>query len=192
MKNTEEKYYIYHLEGKKIGCTNSIKRRNYTQPGEYIILEEHTDIYLASDREIELQKEYGYRIDNIPYWQFMEINKKSHTPEVRLRAVANTDYEARSKNTDYDSIVAKIDWKSSRLKSSANTDYKAKAKKCQKAVICKLEDGTLYGEWESIIKASQITSIDTANIGKCLAGKIKYAGKSPQGDKLYWSYALPR
>ena len=36
------------------------------------ILEEHTDIYVASDREIELQKQYGLPVDKIPYWQSVE------------------------------------------------------------------------------------------------------------------------
>ena len=31
------------------------------------ILEEHTDGWLAGDREIELQKEYGYRVDSCNY-----------------------------------------------------------------------------------------------------------------------------
>ena len=30
-------------------------------------METHKDIYIASDREIELQKKYGYPIDTIPY-----------------------------------------------------------------------------------------------------------------------------
>ena len=61
-------YYIYHIKGVKIGCTGNAKRRvkeqGYT---EYEVLETHTDIVTASEREIELQKEYGYEVDDTPY-----------------------------------------------------------------------------------------------------------------------------
>ena len=68
--NLEIKYYIYHIPNIKIGCSVDADIRVKTQGyDEYSILEEHTDIYLASDREVELQKQYGYTIDKIPYWQ---------------------------------------------------------------------------------------------------------------------------
>ena len=62
-------YTIYHIEGIKIGCSDNPKKRiekqGYT---EYTILEQHIDIYIASKRERELQKEYGYPLDKIPYY----------------------------------------------------------------------------------------------------------------------------
>ena len=68
-------YYIYHVPGEKIGCTVNIKarlsRQGYTSCE---ILEEHTDIYLASDRELELQKQYGYSRDNtLPYYKTVSM-----------------------------------------------------------------------------------------------------------------------
>ena len=63
-------YVIYHIPGIKIGCTSDLARRMFQQGfTEWEILEEHTDIYVASNREIELQKEYGLPVDTIPYWQ---------------------------------------------------------------------------------------------------------------------------
>ena len=63
-------YYIYHIEGIKIGCTKTIKRRINSQGfDKYEILEKHTDILKASEREIELQKQYGYKVDKIPYYE---------------------------------------------------------------------------------------------------------------------------
>lgn len=63
-----KKYYIYHIKGVKIGCSDQpefrVNAQGYT---EYEILETHTDIIVASDREIELQKEYGYPVDKVPY-----------------------------------------------------------------------------------------------------------------------------
>jgi uncharacterized lipoprotein NlpE involved in copper resistance len=62
-------YYIYHIPGKKIGCTKNPKSRIKQQGVEnYEILETHTDIHIASKREMELQKEYGYKVDSCTYY----------------------------------------------------------------------------------------------------------------------------
>jgi carbamoylphosphate synthase small subunit len=54
-------FKIYHIKGIKIGCTKQLTRRMREQGfEEYEILEEHDDIDVASKREIELQKQYGY------------------------------------------------------------------------------------------------------------------------------------
>ena len=58
-------YCIYHIPGKKIGVTLDPRHRVETQqgygPSEYEILEESDDIDYISNRELELQKLYGYR-----------------------------------------------------------------------------------------------------------------------------------
>ena len=65
------KYYLYHIPGKKIGVTKSLARRVEQQqgydPSEYEIIEESDDIDYISNREIELQKLYGYRVDETLY-----------------------------------------------------------------------------------------------------------------------------
>ena len=65
------KYIIYHILGKKIGVTNDLYNRVESQQGyevgEYEILESSDDIDYISKREIELQEEYGYKVDRIPY-----------------------------------------------------------------------------------------------------------------------------
>ena len=66
-------YTIYHIPGTKIGCTSDLVRRLRDQGfTDCEILEEHTDIYLASTRELELQAEFGLPIDKIPYWQAVQ------------------------------------------------------------------------------------------------------------------------
>jgi|TARA_R110001632_G_scaffold143495_1_gene259580 hypothetical protein len=66
-------YFIYHILGIKIGCTNQLEKRMSDQGfTEWEILEEHTDIYEASDREIQLQKDYGLPVDKVLYWQALE------------------------------------------------------------------------------------------------------------------------
>jgi hypothetical protein len=65
------KYYIYHIEGKKIGCTKRLEQRVREQGYDtYTILEEHDDIVTAGIRETELQIQYGYgRDSNVMYHQ---------------------------------------------------------------------------------------------------------------------------
>ena len=64
-------YCIYHVPGIKIGVTNNIKHRVEEQQGytedEYEILEMSDDINYVSYRELELQKEHGYSIDEELY-----------------------------------------------------------------------------------------------------------------------------
>ena len=79
-------YYIYHIpdfiqpDGSigKIGVSTEPKRRvKYQGYSEFEILEEHTCIYEASRREQQLQKEYGYRVDEAPYYMSFEQLKKA-------------------------------------------------------------------------------------------------------------------
>ena len=80
-------YAIYHIPGKKIGVTNNIKYRVEEQQGynegEYEILDMSDDIDYVSHKELELQKKYGYKIDEKLYKQLkcnqMNINVTEQT-----------------------------------------------------------------------------------------------------------------
>ena len=51
-------YYIYHIPGIKVGCTENPNNRIKQQTkSDWEILEIHTDIDIASKRELELQKQ---------------------------------------------------------------------------------------------------------------------------------------
>ena len=71
-------YCIYHIPGKKIGVTNNVKYRVEEQQGyredEYEIIEMSDDINYVSHKELELQKQYGYRVDKELYKQ-LKFNK---------------------------------------------------------------------------------------------------------------------
>jgi len=79
-------YYLYHIPGKKIGVTRNLNNRvtlmqGYKE-GEYEVLEQSEDIDFISDREIELQKSYGYKVDMKPYknlFNKMKINATEQT-----------------------------------------------------------------------------------------------------------------
>ena len=80
-------YYIYHIPGVKIGCTTNpkgrVKQQGYTH---YEILEIHTDIQLVSEREIELQKIYGYKADTCTYYDSIKRNAKKQNIAGRISA----------------------------------------------------------------------------------------------------------
>ena len=72
-------YCIYHIPGKKIGASKDPKYRVEIQqgygPDEYEIIEMSDDIDYISEREILLQKKYGYRIDKTLYKNLNQNNK---------------------------------------------------------------------------------------------------------------------
>ena len=79
-------YYLYHIPGKKIGVTCNLNKRvtliqGYKE-GEYEVLDQSDDIDYISDKEIELQQSYGYKVDIKPYknlFNKMKINATEQT-----------------------------------------------------------------------------------------------------------------
>ena len=73
-------YYLYHIPGKKIGVTRDLNTRVTLIQGykenEYEVLEQSEDIDYISDREIELQKSYGYKVDRQSYKNLINKNNK--------------------------------------------------------------------------------------------------------------------
>ena len=81
-------YYLYHIPGKKIGVTRNLNNRvtliQGYKKGEYEVLDSSSDIDYISEREIELQKSFGYKIDRKKYNQLykksnMKINATEQT-----------------------------------------------------------------------------------------------------------------
>ena len=73
-------YYLYHIIGKKIGVTCDLESRVTKQQGyelhEYEVLDMSEDIDFISKLEIQLQKEYGYKVDEVPYNKLKFNNKE--------------------------------------------------------------------------------------------------------------------
>ena len=73
-------YYIYHIPGKKIGVTRDLKYRVEEQqgygPNEYDVVMKSDNISYISEQELYLQKQYGYRVDEIPYNKLKFNNKE--------------------------------------------------------------------------------------------------------------------
>ena len=74
------KFYIYHVPGQKIGCTNRYPQRCLEQGFlKFELLETCDTIEEASKRERELQKEHGYNIDSTPYSELIFDRTKYKT-----------------------------------------------------------------------------------------------------------------
>ena len=89
----DNKYIIYHIPGKKIGVTNDLYNRVESQQGyevgEYEILESSDDINYVSKKELELQREYGYRVDRIPYNE-LNVNQKLKNMKINITEQTTT------------------------------------------------------------------------------------------------------
>tara|TARA_R110000787_G_scaffold286282_1_gene403958 strand:+ start:104 stop:889 length:786 start_codon:yes stop_codon:yes gene_type:complete len=132
------KYYIYHIPGKKIGVTCDIYNRVTTQQGyeedEYKVLEMSEDIDYISKRELELQKQYGYKVDRKLYKNLktnkpMKINITEQTTtfpcpidklKARLFDVIDMDWSTEHGNFVIDG--KSIQWIMNNVKTSMYND----------------------------------------------------------------------
>lgn len=78
-------YYIYHIPGKKIGVARDLNKRvtlvQGYKPDEYEVLDSSDDIDYISQKEIELQKSYGYKIDRQLYKNLFKSKMKLNITE---------------------------------------------------------------------------------------------------------------
>jgi len=87
-------YFLYHIPGKKIGVTRDLISRVVDQQGynldEIEVLDQSSDIDYISDRELELQQSYGYRVDRQKY-KDLYINKiKLNTMKINATEQTST------------------------------------------------------------------------------------------------------
>lgn len=144
-------YYIYHIPGVKIGCSQNIKKRiSHQKFTTYEILEEHSDVYIASKREIELQKQYGYRIDNIPYYQSLKRITKAQEISLKTKNewLPKVDWKAREEK-----INQKEKWDKVKLSENyINMDRRSISLKSQahrrKTILQYDLDGNFIKEWD--------------------------------------------
>jgi len=118
-------YCIYHIPGKKIGVTNNVKYRVEEQQGylesEYEILEMSDDIDYVSHKELELQRKYGYKVDEKLYKQLkcnqMNINVTEQTTtfpcpinKLKGRLMDNIDMKWETEHGNCVITDASIQW----------------------------------------------------------------------------------
>jgi len=126
-------YYIYHIPGKKIGVTRNLKNRVTLIQGykedEYEVLEQSDDIDYISDREIELQKSYGYKVDLKKYknlkFNKMKINATEQTstfpcPKNKLKGqlMDNIGFTWKTSHGNFKVTQENIPWIMANVKTS--------------------------------------------------------------------------
>ena len=95
-------YYLYHIPGKKIGVTSNLNKRvtliqGYKE-GEYEVLDSSEDIDYISDKEIELQKSYGYKVDMKKYKNLFNKMKINATEQTSTFPCSSTELEKQLKD----------------------------------------------------------------------------------------------
>ncbi len=125
-------YYLYHIPGKKIGVTRDLNTRVTLIQGykenEYEVLEQSDDIDYISDREIELQKSYGYKVDRKLYknlFNKMEINPTEQTStfpvpvnKLKGRLMDNIGLQWRTYHGQFEITEQTIPWIMANVKTS--------------------------------------------------------------------------
>ena len=170
-------YYIYHIptykrkNGKigKIGCTEEVdakvrvEKQGYT---DYEILETHTDIIIASNREMQLQKQYGYPVDTLPYYK---SRSKWGSVAGKIQGKKNVESGHLAKISSFGGkIGGKTHVESGRL---ATLHQKNKI-----PVLQYRKDNQFIKEWESASDAGTELRINNSCITQCCKGRQKSAG----------------
>ena len=131
-------YYLYHIPGKKIGVTCNLNSRvTLTQgynPDEYEVLDQSDDIDYISEKEIELQKSYGYKVDRKKYNELVKLNKMNINvteqtttfpyPVKKLKGnlMDNIGFEWKSEHGDFVLNLDSIRWIMQNVKTSMYND----------------------------------------------------------------------
>ena len=171
-------YYIYEIPGVKIGCTWNVKKRVEKQQGytNYKILEQHTDIIEASRREIELQKQYGYKVDTTPYYKIYEQSSKGGKKNVESGHISNLGRK-------YGKIQGKKSVDSGHLASIASLGGKIAGKKAVEsghmAALGKIY-GKIYGK--KAVESGHLARI--ASLGGKIAGKLSRKLTFEQAEEI--------
>lgn len=179
------KYYIYHIPGVKIGCSLKPRRRvkgqGYT---EYEIIEEHTDIDLASQREIELQKQYGYRLDvgNEIYGdKFSKMGsiggKKTGKKESTIKRLKEMSSYAASCSSKYGLTDKQFEARSKTGRMTGPINIlkanKISLEKRKRKTLAYDMNGNFIGEFDSIKSAAISLSCKVQHVSRVVHGKRK-------------------
>lgn len=104
-------YYIYHIYGIKVGCTNNPLKRIEKEQGylNYNILAKTECIIVASNLEIEWQKKLGYPNDKKSYMALIKLERqKKELKKQIMRKLQNTYYDSGHTTTFINSDNPKL------------------------------------------------------------------------------------
>jgi hypothetical protein len=176
-------YYIYHIPGVKIGCTKNLKSRIRNQGfTEYEVLEEHYDINIASDRERELQRNYGYDIDkgnNVYSNLFANMGKRGGGKNTKKQ----NDWRKKWGTDKAAEIVKSGGWEKIQKKAWVNAGKRAikdgsfekyrlaGTEASKKAVLVFDKNDNFIKEYESAVAAAKELGMASSTIGNAINGR---------------------
>jgi len=186
-------YYLYHVPGVKIGVTTNLEDRVERQqgyyPDEYKVIMSTTDIDLISEKERQLQKDLGYRVDMKPYNKLkcnkMKINVTEMTttfpcPVNKLKGRLVDNIGMRW-DTDFGSVVLtnkSIEWIMDNVKSSQFTNERCYV---YNRAFARWFDNNDAHDNHGLDNAKQMNLVEQYN------GKTRTGGLYPVGtkDRIY-------
>jgi NUMOD1 domain len=160
-------YYIYHIPGVKIGCSINpkvrVKKQGYS---DYELLETHTDIKIASIREIELQKQYGFNEHGCSYVQTIKTaNKAWKAPkninQIKLNGSKGGKACVSKHGTEHFKKIGKL----------SNGFQTTKERYSKPIIVYKYSTMEFVGEYYSVKEAARQLNINHGNIHAVLGGK---------------------
>ena len=187
-------YYIYHIphyvwdglyKGKigKIGVTSlKVKDRFWHYKNQNLsdweVLEEHICKFTVSDREIELQKQYGYPVDKILSWKTIKngLSEKS----INARKQSGKSIGKWSKESGHLDKIRKIAGETTG-RIHANSGHMDKMRELsliasKKTLLQYNKDGNFIKEWFSASVACRELNLNNGNISAVCNGKRKSSG----------------
>ena len=176
-------YYIYHIIGVKIGCTKNLKSRIRVQGfTEYEVLEEHYDINVASDRERQLQRKYGYQVDNgnnVYSDKFVDMGKKgggkNTKKQMEWRKKWGTDKAIEMVKSGKWSELQKKAWANAGKKAIADGRWEkarlAGTEACKKSILVFDKNNNFIKEFESSTEAAKELKMAVSTICNAAKGR---------------------
>jgi hypothetical protein len=167
-------FAIYEIIGRKIGCTEQGSHRPTSQldKGEkWRWICGSNNIYEASDMELDLQKEYGYPVDKVPYWKGRDKAKTMNKVNQENNHYKSRNFVNAAKNSGKNMVA----------KNKENGLYE----RFSKPVISTCKETGEEILFPSAHEAARQTGLKRPNITNLLNGK--YNLKSAGG--YYWRYA---
>lgn len=184
-------YYLYHVPGVKIGVTTNLEDRVERQQGyypeEYKVIMSTKDIDLVSEKERQLQKALGYRVDMKPYNKLkcnkMKINVTEMTttfpcPVNKLKGRL-IDNKGMSWETEFGKVIItlkSIEWIMQNVKQSQFTSERCYV---YNRAFARWFDNNNAHELDN---AKQMNLVDQYN-GKTRSGALSPAGASERSTK---------
>jgi hypothetical protein len=184
-------YYIYHIpnyvyaDGSigKIGATSDLEyrikrnKRDSLEPFDnWEILEEWDCKFKVSEREIELQKQYGYKVDTKPYWKSIEIPTKQGCikgGKTQGKKMVESGMIYKISNNKLRSKAGKIGGKVSSIWN--REQMQELAKKNRKPIYQYDLNGNFIKEWKSMVECAKHLNGTKVSISRCCRGKQKTA-----------------